>query len=159
MIFKYDGKTFTGSRQEIIESLTQFLKESSLEYCSEGDFSLCEESVHLHAKQYILDSVKNSLIKKAIAKVPKHEIAIHTHTLLNYLLIDGEQIASQSKWFTFNQILIHSGIGNLMTTFDIKVEIKELINGQHALYFNDLLVAHKDNPFTIYELIHRVSTF
>ncbi len=156
MKFKYYGKTFTGSRQEIIESLTQFLRGKSLEYCNVGDFSLCEEWVHLHGMRYILDNVKNTLIRQAVAKIPQGplEIAIHSHTLLHYLLIDGIEVASQSKRFTVNQILKYGGGSNIVSNFDIKVEIRKLITDHYVLYLNDSLVATEDRPFTMFDLMY-----
>ncbi len=166
MKFKYYGKTFTGSRQEIIESLKAYLDEISQPFLT---FNRLSSTFYLGEEEYLLsesdefnvDAIRRTMVQDAIAKIPQGplEIAIHSHPLLNYLLIDGVEVASQSKRFTVNQILEYGGIDKLTTNFDIKVEIRKLVNGQYALYFNDILVAHKDEPFTIYNLIHRVSTF
>ena len=75
MNFKYDGKIYTGTRQEIIESLKDDLK-----HCLIFRFSIDEKRFSLGEEEYILfrhtncnvNGIKTEMIQAALNKVPEN---------------------------------------------------------------------------------------
>ena len=85
MKFKYNNKTYTGSRQEIIESLKHDL-ENNKEFWfgynpSEILFFLGEErfKITIHSN-YNADDIKISMIQAALGKVPKNYFTFNHKT-------------------------------------------------------------------------------
>lgn len=166
MKFKYNNQTYTGTRKEIIESLRAYFTETGTFLVFNkltSTFSLGEEEYLLsESDEFNIDAVRRHMVINAIAKISSIPfdpiININSCSLLNYLLIDDEQLASQSPHFTINQILEHCGV-NVRLGFNTKIETGKLINNNYTLCLDNIPVAHQDRPFTISQILYRVVFF
>ncbi len=162
MLYNYNGTTYTGSREEIIESLRLDLEDADLVL----KYQKSRKSLHLGKEEFWIDGYKSfsinyiriNLINLAIAKVPNdnYEITMHRCNSTYFLMVDGEELASQDSQFTFNQILEHCGIKRIQSTFDIEISVSDLYDGHHSLNFDNQAVRIQDRPFTVFDIIERI---
>ncbi len=134
MNFEYDGKTYTGTRQEIIESLKHDLrynKQLWFGYNPDGIlFFLGKEKFKITANfKYDVNDIKINLIQKALDKVPENQFKydgttyygskeenlknIEIYLRNSFCLRNGnfcvgeERCGPQDDLFNFNLIALH----------------------------------------------------
>ncbi len=167
MKFKYYGRTFTGSREEIIESLKTRFTEISQPFLTfnrlSSTFRLGEEEYLLsESEEFNVDAIRRTMVQDAIAKVPLEsndpKINIESLLFLKYLFIDNKQLASQTSWFTIDQILEHCDV-DVTLGFDTKIEIEKSTNHRYVLHLNNTTVLYQSKQFTLSQILYQVVFF
>ena len=168
MKFEYHGKKFAGSREQIIKSLKAYFTKTTTFLVfrpSKNAFYFGEEKFLLsdpESDNFNVDAIKRILIKRALNKVPLESfdprIDIKFNNHFHYLFIDDKLVVSHRLHFIIDQILMYCNIDRALD-FNTKIEIKELLNNNYALYLNKIPVACQDKPFTISKLLFHVIFF